>query len=358
MSSTLTEQKYLEIFQSLQEVSGVSIFLLDKTFQVTWSNTDHHCFLKRIRKEEGTYCYRVIRKQDGLCQNQCPMDQKQDLVLGHYQETAEDLERIYRVSVLPRYNSDGEKIGFLVIQIDDTQHCIEVNHRNQEASRKFFTHFAGDVAHEINNPLTILYGLLQDYNRRPALKEEQQSDFQTMLKACNRIREFIDYLLRFSTDDSADDFVQDIRSVVINVAGFFQEYFRVKELCLDLNISGQVCLLNLRISVFEQILFNLIHYMADSIVPGGVVSIMVDYPETSGYVHLTFSSTDYVVTPEHLENIFLNFGKNDEMDAIHSLGMNSVHNLLKTHNGNFRIERISENEMSIHLEIPTLQLGE
>jgi hypothetical protein len=40
------------------------------------------------------------------------------------------------------------------------------------------------------------------------------------------------------------------------------------------------------------------------------------------------------------------------MDAIHSLGMSTVYNLIKDHNGDIRVERPSENELAIHLGIP------
>jgi signal transduction histidine kinase len=352
MENMLTEETYREIFKALQELSGISIFLLDETFNVIWANTRHHCFLKRIPRKEGTYSFRLIRGQDGACHSTCPMNPWKSDLAEQYTETAKDLEIIYHVCVQARHDDQGEIDGYMVVQIDDTKHFIEENRRTQEISRRFFSHLASDVAHEINNPLTILYGLLQEYNRYPKLNAYQKNDFKKMINASNRIREFVDYMLRFSTEEIQDDEVQDIQDVLLKVMRFFQEFLRVKGIKIDFKIQGETCPLHIKTSMFEKILFNLIHYIADSIAPGGTIRILADHSQSRNHLHLSFSSSDFLITPESLENIFLNFGENHGMDAIHSLGMSTVYNLIKDHNGDIRVERPTENELAIHLGIP------
>jgi len=352
MEKALSEKLYQEIFKALQELSGISIFLLDESFTVVWANTDHHCFLKRIPRQEGTYSFRLIRGQDGACHSTCPMNPWRADLPEQYTETAADLEIIYHVTVQARHGQNGQIIGYMVVQIDDTRHFIEENRRTQEISRRFFSHLASDVAHEINNPLTVLYGLLQEYNRYPKLNAYQKNDFKRMINASKRIREFVDYMLRFSSEEVRDDEVQDIQDVLLKVMRFFQEFLRVKGIQIDFKVQGETCPLHIRTSMFEKILFNLIHYIADSITPGGEIRILADHSKSKNYLHLSFTSSDFLMLPESLENIFLNFGENHGMDAIHSLGMSTVYNLIKDHNGDIRVERPSETELAIHLGIP------
>ncbi len=352
MEKELTDNLSSEILKALKAISGISVFLLDTGFNVVWSNTLQFCPLQHVEKSEGSYCYRVIRGQDGRCHQVCPVDLKAKPDRAFYMEQADDNESMYHVTVTRRYNDEGEMIGYLVIQKDVTQHAAEEARRHLESSREYFSHLASGMAHEINNPLTVLSGLLQEHVQDRNLSPDLQRDYRTMVKACNRIQEFVKYLLSFSYEEDRHGPARDVRSLLRRIMTFFQEFFRIRNLNIVLDIQGECPALAMTTAIFEKIAFNLVHYVADAVAPGGTITIRVPANQPAHFLLMELSSSDFMTIPVQLENIFRSFGRNDDMDAIHTLGMNTVHKLLKDNHGNIRLERTAEHELHIRIEIP------
>ncbi|HPQ41098.1 MAG TPA: histidine kinase dimerization/phospho-acceptor domain-containing protein, partial [bacterium] len=214
----------------LHRSAGISIFLLDNDFQVVWKNSEDECPIQHVPQAEGTYLYRTIRSTDGCCVLSSPPVSGDPGVCQQYHEHADDRETVYHVTISSRQKKTGEKTGYLVVQQDITQWKQRDEQRYQDANRQYLLHLAGGFAHEINNPLTVLSGTLQEYSQMNGLDEERRQGFHTMVKACNRIREFVNRIRALSAEESEDNNATDVATIFNRAAGYFQEFFRIKDI--------------------------------------------------------------------------------------------------------------------------------
>jgi C4-dicarboxylate-specific signal transduction histidine kinase len=346
-----------DVFRLLRQETGVTVFLLDAEFRVIWGNDGLECPLQHIPRAPGTYYYRTVRDAEGHCHQACPSGPDWIEGQNRYDEMAEDTEAVYQVTLAPRRDAAGRPGGFLAVQQDITSWKKADDRWCQDASREYLYHLAGGIAHEINNPLTILHGLLQEYACDAELRPEQRQDFQTMTRASNRIREFIRRLLAFSAGEPDAGASGDLSAILSLSASFFQEFFRIKGIRIEWQLPERWPPLAMNPGVFAKVAFNLIHYIADSIRTGGVIRVLTPVAGDPGCYRMVFSSNDFLSIPTHLSHMFMTYGGNGEVEAIHALGLSTAHDLVKNNRGHLRVERTAPTTLAFLLDIPLAQTG-
>jgi len=265
---------------------------------------------------------------------------------------ADDAETIYHVTVEPRFAPEGERTGYIVIQQDVTPWKKQDDLWHRQANRQYLLHLAGGFAHEINNPLTVLSGLIQEYSRLGGQSEEQRRDFQTMQKACNRIQEYVQRVRMFSAEEAEEDLTGDLSEIFSRALGLFQEFLRIKGIRIEYDLRGPWPPLAIKNALFAKIVFNLVHYIADSVHPGSVIQIRFVAPPDSKLFHVVFSSDAFIAIPSPLSDLFLPYGPNETLNMIHSIGLGTVHDLVLGNRGNLRVEQHSPRGLAFHLELP------
>jgi len=344
-----------KILDQIGTLADIAIYVLDNDFNIVWSNTEKSCTLKHIQPVEGAYCYRVIRSRNGICHQQCPGIVSQNIKENHpFTECAEDIEAIYNVTVATRRDEAGKKVGYLVVQQEVTCRIEEESKWYQETHRRFFSHLARGFAHEINNPLTVISGILQSYESRGDIPEDLRKDFDIMYKACNRIDEFIKHLQQFSDEESPNGFVKNPGLILKKASSFFKEFFRIKDVRINQMIAKKWPQLAISESVLEKIIFNLLHYMADSLKPGGTIDVYSRDDKDDKYFHLIFSSAELLNVPEYLEYLFIPFDNTGQVEAIHSLALSTVRNLVKTYKGNISVKRLKHDGLEFTIDFPVI----
>jgi two-component system cell cycle sensor histidine kinase/response regulator CckA len=346
-----------DVLRLLQQEMGVALFLLDERFQVLWGNTTNDCLLQHVPHAPGVYHYRTVQDADGRCHQTCPYSPDQTEGRDCYRELADDTESVYQVTVTLRRDAGGRPCGYLAVQQDVTRWKKADDRWCQDASREYLYHLAGGIAHEINNPLTVLHGLLQEYACDAELRSEQRQDFQTMSRACDRIREFVRRLLAFSAEEPEAGPAGNLEGILSRTVSFFQEFFRIKGIRIEWELPARWPPMAMKPGVFAKVAFNLVHYIADSIRPGGVIRVQIPEGGDANYFRMVFASDDFVAVPTRLNDLFLPFGGNGEVGAIHSLGLATVHDLVKTSQGHMRMERTAPHALAFHLEIPLFDTG-
>ncbi len=341
-----------DVFRLLRQETGVTVFLLDPDFKVVWGNDGTACPLQHIPHFPGTYYYRTVRGPEGRCHMACPCGPEWIEGQDRYDEMAEDTEAVYQVTVVPRQDASGRTSGFLVVQQDITSWKKADDRWCQDASREYLYHLAGGIAHEINNPLTVLHGLVQEYACDAELRPEQRQDFQTMTRACDRIREFIRRLLAFSAEETDAGSSGDLSAILSLSAGFFQEFFRIKGIRIEWELPERWPPLAMSPGVFARVAFNLIHYIADSIRTGGAIRVLTPVAGNPGCFRMIFTSDDFLSIPAHLSHMFMTFRGNGEVEAIHALGLSTAHDLVKSNRGHLRVERTAPTTLAFLLDIP------
>ncbi|MBN1823888.1 MAG: PAS domain S-box protein [Endomicrobiales bacterium] len=202
---------------------------------------------------------------------------------------------------------------------------------------------ASGVAHEINNPLTIILGFTQvliHQAEKDSMQHKQLRDIETATLRCKKI---ISQLLLFSQQDSVNLVKIDLNQIVDNsldLAGFQIQSAGIKVI-KDLK-SGIPSVLG-NVQQLEQALINILSNARDAVSSGGTITITTDYkkqaeqtqemPAGAGYVELKISDTGEGIPQEMIGKVFDPFFTTKTVGKGTGLGLSVCKGIIDQHNG-------------------------
>ncbi|MCB0356246.1 MAG: HAMP domain-containing histidine kinase, partial [Bdellovibrionales bacterium] len=132
---------------------------------------------------------------------------------------------------------------------------------------------AGNISHEINNPLAIIKGLTDLIKNELDLKEKMNIDKvkklnQRISATALRIHSVVTTMLKIMRSDSSvnDPLFFDLKSVLLDTSALYSEKMRKNDIQLKLNIPDEAKTLYCDVNLFSQIVANLISNSIDAII--------------------------------------------------------------------------------------------
>jgi len=202
---------------------------------------------------------------------------------------------------------------------------------------------AAGVAHDFNNILTIMQGLVRKVE---AGQGDPEETLQQMFDTTERAAAFTRQLLAFSRRQVLQPRVIDVREVVSGVSRMLQRLIG-EDIVLTVNNGEDVPTIEADPSMVEQILLNLAVNARDAMPRGGQLIITNDavaVPESEDtqrlFVRLVVQDTGCGMTDEVKARIFEPFFTTKEAGKGTGLGLATVFGIVKQHGG--AIEVVSE----------------
>jgi two-component system, NtrC family, sensor kinase len=171
-------------------------------------------------------------------------------------------------------SSKGENIGSSIVVRDETEKMeLEQRIYNTEKLASIGTLAAG-IAHEINNPLTVMLGytdlLLENFEKG----SPEYNDLKVIESNGYNAKRIIENLLSFAriTEGLRDDI--DVKQSVETIAAIIRNTLLTKKINLEIDVPGGLPHVQGDVREFEQVLFNLINnsvYALKKSVDGKVV---------------------------------------------------------------------------------------
>ncbi|MEA5114945.1 MAG: ATP-binding protein [Geobacteraceae bacterium] len=254
-------------------------------------------------------------------------------------------ERVIEWHHIPLTDALGQFAGILSSGEDITER------RNLEAqlrhSQKMdaIGQFAGGVAHDFNNIITVIIGYCSVMQMQMAEEDPQRQNIKQVLAAADRAANLTRSLLLLSRKESINPRKADLNEIVTNVGKFISriigEDIRLKtalckaplEVCVD---SGQI----------EQILMNLSTNSRDAMEKGGTLAIETSlyqitntfvqahgYGSPGKYALLTVSDSGKGMVEKTRKRIFEPFFTTKEIGKGTGLGLSIVYGIVKQHSG-------------------------
>jgi len=221
---------------------------------------------------------------------------------------------------------------------------------------------ASGIAHEINNPLTVIGAKAMMIGRR-ALKPQ---DAETAQATTNDIKAIEDNVFRISkivkglkifSRDGERDPMDDARiaSIVEDALGFCTEKFKLHRVELELvNELHEDRALRCRSTQIAQILLNLVNNAFDATTGQAERRVSVRVFEERGNVHLLVADNGPGVPAEIAERIMQPFFTTKEVGKGSGLGLSISHSIARDHGGELFLDRKRGNSC-FHLALPIAQ---
>jgi signal transduction histidine kinase len=261
---------------------------------------------------------------------------------------------------------NGEVLGFYVL-VNDVSNIKKIENEKNELYQKLIQsskmialgEMAGGIAHEINNPLSIINmnanfakDLLDDYDMD---KEKLQNFISIILSTTNRIEKIITGLQFFSQERPKDPFVlTSINSIIDDTTSFCLEKIKSKKISFMQSKIGEGLKIECRPIQISQVLLNLLNNAADAIehLEHRWISLVVR--DKGGSIEILIIDSGAGISAENADKIMQPFFTTKEAGKGTGLGLSISKGIVENHRGTIRFDLLAKNTTVI-LELPKFQ---
>ena len=314
---------------------------------------------------EGKFCYEIFRGEDHPCP-ECPANKS--FATG-------DICRETAIFKIGGKNIQFEMVASPIHHPDDPEQHILVFKRDVTREKEYQAKFyqaekmatigmlATGVAHEVNNPLTAIFGFAEGLRRRlPALREkveprvvEDVEDYVgTILQECRRCQDIVTTLLTFSRHKTVSFSPVSLNAVVEDTLKLLRSHLKQRsqakitvrtELSEDLPpVSGDE-------HQIKQVMLNLLVNAMDAIAgPGRIV--ITTFQSSSGAVCLSVADSGCGVKPEHMDKLFEPFFTTKRAGKGIGIGLSTCMSIVAKHQGEITVQSEPDQGATFTVKFP------
>lgn len=202
---------------------------------------------------------------------------------------------------------------------------------------------AGGVAHEINNPLTIIKlkseSLVKKYNKNSLTNETTVECSKIISETVDRIKKIIDGLLLFSRDHSeVEKEPISIQKLLEEVIDMTDEKFRTRDIIIHKSFGEEDYMVCVNRIALSQVIINLLNnsYYFIKERPNPWISISVDLQENN-MLEISFTDCGQEIEKSIAEKIFNPFYTSKPVGEGTGLGLSISKGILKEHEGDIQL---------------------
>lgn len=248
------------IFDSVSD----ALAIVDKDFEVLRSNVKFNHFGKHGK------CYKVFAGRTEPCVG-CPKIHAGEK--GTHSVKA--LNREYQVTAYPIKLDLQESESFVHLYVDVTQSKELYLRLVQSEKMEAMGLLAGNIAHELNNPLSGIRSLVQVMLKEVDPGTQKHQDLIEIEKASERSQKIIMNLLEFSKGESNQKKDTLFDDLVEKTLPMLKSALRYHKLNLDLNAPQKR--VNVETHLLQQVIFNLVNNACQAMRDGGTLSLSSEF---------------------------------------------------------------------------------
>lgn len=229
----------------------------------------------------------------------------------------------------------------------------------QAAKMAAIGELAGNIAHEINNPMGIIMGktklLLSDF--KDQVPEKVYSDLGKIDRHTERVVGIVRGLLSFSRPSTKRKNFINMDSLIEESLSLMNARLRTEGITVDVSLDDDLPGIFGNNNELQQVFINLFSNAADAMPDGGELSIKAGPSATwvNGAMvegtEIEVSDTGKGIAPENVEQVFTPFFSTKEQKGT-GLGLSIVQGIIKDHGGNIRVESELEKGTTFTIFLP------
>jgi len=276
---------------------------------------------------------------------------------------AKELERTKEelASTIDSLKDFREGVSYMLKNLDQSETELQATNLKlretqaqlvQTTKLKALGELTAGLAHELNQPLTVIRGLSQhlirDFNKNPAHIEK----LKYINSATQKMEKTISHLKAFSRLDDDVMISVNLNEVINNSLLLTLEILKSKQIKVALDLQN-IPPVKGRPNRLEQVIINLITNARDAMPAGGTIEVASSTIENFGmlYAVVTVKDTGTGIGDDIQERIFEPFFTTKDVNEGTGLGLSISYGIIKDHRGDIWFES-STTGTTFHISIP------
>jgi signal transduction histidine kinase len=258
----------------------------------------------------------------------------------------------------------GDEVGGLATAFQGMIRSLETRivelkyfYHKMSVTERFYAmgQLSAGIAHEINNPLTIISTYVQLMLKRSDLDPELRSEVGTIKEEIDRISEKVKDLLSFAQEAKFEYADADVHTFIRKSLDLTRYKFKKQGIELTTEFASEDPL-EIRMDagkmrqVFLNLIFNASQAMAETPEKRLVVGTRVD--EGKNQVEIFFTDTGCGIPTEHIGRIFDPFFTTKQAGVGTGLGLSISYNIVAAHGGDILVELGQERGTTFRIILP------
>ncbi len=245
----------------------------------------------------------------------------------------------------------GRDFNDMVARLKASNEEIHRLHQTQMSRAEHFAtlgELAAGLAHEIRNPLAGIAGVIEIVGRDLPPNSPARAVIQDAKEEAVQINRILTELLEIARPKPPQFRLGDLTSTVEHAVMFAHQQAITKRVTIDLNIDGDIPLVDHDPNQINQVLLNLLLNAIQSMdKPGAIhVSLQVD----DGTVLITVADEGKGISPEHLPNIFRPFFTTKGHGT--GLGLSLARRMIEAHEGRVEVSSVMGKGTQFRIYLP------
>lgn len=221
----------------------------------------------------------------------------------------------------------------------------------------------GGIAHEINNPASIILvrvASLMREAREENCPDDIIDDIEVIRRQCEKVAQITSGLLAFSRQSPFSPQPSDPNRTVRNALALVENVLTNRGIECRADLDDAVPTASLDTTRIEQVMLNLFNNAMDAMPDGGVLSVTSSVVQASAgpMVRIEVSDTGPGVPREHLDRLFDPFFTTKEVGKGTGLGLSISYGIVQEHGGRLEVESEEGSGATFRLFLPVGGRGE
>lgn len=201
---------------------------------------------------------------------------------------------------------------------------------------------AGGVAHEINNPLTIILGYTEKIERllakEPIVPTEIQITNVKIQAAVFRIAKIVTGLKKISRDGANDELEDvELNRLIEEVVGICAEKFKLNGIDLQIGQISNIQILGRQVQL-SQVILNLLNNAFDAVETFKEKWVRIEVSEDQDFSYISITDCGKGIPLELQEKILRPFFTTKPIGKGTGLGLSISASIIKEHGGELKID--------------------
>lgn len=197
---------------------------------------------------------------------------------------------------------------------------------------------ASGVAHELNNPLTTIIGLVDLMIEEEGQPEETMQDFKTIKEQADRCRKIILNLLQFSRKQQFEMKVAQMNEIIEKTLGLLEYDLKSSGIEVVKELDRSIPLVKIDPNRIQQVFLNLINNARDALANRDHPKLVIRTENAKDKVKIYFMDNGCGIPETSLKKIFNPFFTTKQIGKGTGLGLSISFGIVKDFGGTIHVE--------------------